>query len=132
MISEGLSSDTRLLHAGNEETRGDLAGQLRTQGHSATFLPIYRTQAAVSPGPELTRALKGEDTIDGILVHSPKAGAVLAGFLTTSPTLARMSVAAISQQAVLKLSGLAIEVAIADSPNEDALLAAVDRLFERD
>lgn len=130
-ISDEVRPSARILHAGNEESRGDLVGQLRTRGFSAILLPVYRTRAASDPGPELARMLSGENAIDGILVHSPKAAAVLAGFLRASPAPAEMRVAAISQQAVLKLSGLVGEVAIANSPNEDALLAALDRLFDR-
>lgn len=126
LIEEEIEEDVRLLHAGNEESLGDLAGRLKAQGVDATFLPIYRSKAADTPGQELARALRGETVLDGVLIHSPKAGAILAEFLRASPAAARLKVAAISRQAVLKLSGLAIDVTIADAPNEKALLDALN------
>lgn len=131
LIQAEIGADVRLLHPGNEESLGDLAGRLKAHGADATFLPIYRSQPAAAPGPELTRALDGENNIDCILIHSPKAGAILAEFVLSSPAAPRLKVAAISRQSVLKLSGLAIDVAIADNSNETALLEALEGVLGR-
>lgn len=131
LIAKDLSSGMKLLHAGNEDSRGDLAGQLRAGGHDAVFLPIYRSRPAPGPGPQLATALQGNKTIDAVLIHSPRAGAVLADFVQQAPDRAPLRVVGISEQAVLKLSGLIEDVTFAASPNEAALLEKLGEVFLR-
>ena len=127
LVISRLPAGARLLHAGNEETRGDLAGRLRTAGKSATFLPIFRAVPVASPGPHLARQLSGEAKLDAVLVHSPRAGAILADFAARIPG-ARLPVAAISEAAAAPLLTHASSVEIAATPDEAALISALARL----
>lgn len=126
LILRDLQPAARLLHAGNEETRGDLAGRLTAAGRHATFLPIYRSVPIASPGPALAAHLSGSDAFDAVLIHSPRGAMILAGFL--SPASPRTKFAAISPAAAKPVAPFAEQIEIAAAPNEAALLAALDRV----
>jgi uroporphyrinogen-III synthase len=127
MLFNDLPANARLLHAGNAETRGDLAGRLAAAGRDATFLPVYRSVPVVSPGPALAAHLSGAAPLDAILVHSPRGAITLAAFL--SPSARRAKFAAISTAAAGPVTPFAQQVEIAAAPNEAALLAALDALL---
>lgn len=126
LIVEKLTASIRLLHAGNEETRGDLTGRLRSAGHTADFVAIFRAIAVDAPGPALAAHLKGQPIFEAILIHSPRGAKILSGFATGSaPPLA---IAAISQAAAAPLASIAHRVEIAVHPDEQSLLSALSRL----
>lgn len=127
LIIRRLAPGARLLHAGNEDSRGDLAGTLRTAGKNADFLPIFRAVPVASPGQQLSRHFSGEAKLDAVLVHSPRAGAILADFAANAPGT-RLPVAAISQAAAAPLLTHASSVEIAATPDEAALISALARL----
>lgn len=129
MALQRLSADSRLLHAGNEDARGDLAGALKRAGRKADFVAIYRAEPAGAPGPGLAAHLAGRETLDAALIHSPAAGAVLGGFLTMATGAPPLPLAAISEAALPPSRGARVEVA--EAPNEAALLDALDLLFGR-
>jgi len=131
VIAQRLARDARLLHAGNAESRGDLAAQLRDAGRKAEFLATYAAQPAATPGPFLARHLAGEAVFDAVLIHSPRAAMILAGFLEAVPRHAIVSVAAISAAAADPLVPHARNLEIAIAPNEDALILALESLFRR-
>ena len=134
LISVGLPPGARLLHSGNEESRGDLAGQLGAQGVAGSFAATFRAAPAKSPGPVLAAHLKGEPSFDAVLIHSPRAAKILSGFLkadsATVRTHAPVHVAAISEAAAEALRPWALRVEIALQPNEEALLQALMRLCD--
>jgi uroporphyrinogen-III synthase len=129
LISGALPTGARLLHSGNEESRGDLSGQLGGQTIAAVFVATFRAMPAKSPGPALAAHIKGKAPFDAILIHSPRAAKILSGFLT--PDSARgespapMNIAAISEAAAEPLRQTARRVEIASTPNEEALLKAL-------
>jgi len=129
LIGKALQPGAKLLHSGNDESRGDLAGQLKGQGIAAAFVATFRAAPAKSPGPALTAHLKGAAPFDAILIHSPRAAKILSGFLkpdsATSGKSAPMNVAAISEAAAEPLRQIARRVEIASTPNEEALLKAL-------
>jgi uroporphyrinogen-III synthase len=124
-----LPAGMRLLHIGNAEVRGDLAGGLSRAGSTAVFVAAYEAAAVGTPGPSLAAHLSGDASLDAILLHSPRAGAILAGFAAGAKLHARFRVAAISQAAAESLTKVVERIEIAQAPNEDALLAALDRLL---
>lgn len=128
LIQRELAPGARLLHAGNEETRGDLAGRLSAAGRSAAFLPIFRAVPVEAPGPVLAAHLAGEASLDAILIHSPRAASILTGFVSGMTSAGHLSVAAISQAAAEPLEGFAERLEIATSPDESALISALSRL----
>lgn len=126
LISDKAPKGSRVLHAGNEEARGDLTGRLRSAGYSAEFVAIFRAIPAPAPGPVLSDHLAGKTGFEAVLVHSPRAAAILAGFAARSA--ATFDVAAISAAAVAPLASLAGRTEIAAHPDEQSLLSALARL----
>jgi uroporphyrinogen-III synthase len=128
LIGAQLKTGMRLLHVGNEESRGDLAGQLSAVGHKAAFVAVFRARPAAAPATRLAGHLQGRERFDAILIHSPRAGAILAGFATDAPDRSPLRVVAISQAAAGPLKDLAAQVEIAVTPDEPAMISALSRL----
>lgn len=126
LINDKAPKGSHVLHAGNEEARGDLTGRLRSAGHSASFAAIFRAIPVKAPGPVLSRHLAGTREFEAVLVHSPRAAAILAEFAAGSA--ATFDVAAMSAAAVAPLASLAGRTEIAAHPDEQSLLSALARL----
>lgn len=131
LIESRLPRSARLLHAGNENSRGDLAGALVGKGWRAVFVPTFRAAPVSVPGPVLSVHLGGQAAFDAALVHSPRAASILAEFLGGAPDSARLDVAAISQAAAQPLRNWMDRVEIATEPNETALLKSLERLTRK-
>ena len=125
LILEEFQTGTRLLHAGNEESRGDLVARLLAAGVTAQFVAMFRAEPVDKPGPELARHLGGEPAFAAVLIHSPRAATILAQLLQAGPGRRPIRVAAISDAAATPLTDLAHTIAIASAPTEDALLSAL-------
>lgn len=108
----------KLLCPGPVEPAGDLIGQLAGHGVACTLLPVYETVPTDQKVP---------DALDGVIIHSPKAGRVLAELLT--PAMAReLRLYAISAAAASPLSHLPFtSIEIAPEPDETALLGLTAR-----
>ncbi len=129
LIQRDLAPGARLLHAGNEEARGDLAGRLTAAGLKADFLPIFRAAPVEAPGPALAAHLTRRARIDAVLIHSPRAASILTGFVSGMTLAAPLSVAAISPAAAEPLIGFAERLEIAAAPDEQSLISALSRLL---
>jgi uroporphyrinogen-III synthase len=127
LIQEHLSPGAVLLHAGNEESRGDLVGALSAAGF-AKFCALYRAAPAAEPGPALAAHLAGRPGFDVVLIHSPRAATILAGFLAATQPPVQLAIAAISPAAASELRPHGAHIEIAASPDENSLLAALERL----
>lgn len=130
LIAARLAPGARLLHSGNEESRGDLAGELRARGHAAAFAATFRAAPVTIPGPALAAHLSGTPSFEAVLVHSPRAGVILAGFARSSPKRGGLNVAAISSAAAFPLKSLANRIEIAAKPTDAALLNALGALVD--
>ena len=130
-IQADLPNGYSVLHAGNEESRGDLCGRLNDAGRTCFFRALYRAAPLSRPGPILERHLTGSDPVDAVLIHSPRAAAILAGFLSLRSTASPLRIAAISPAAAAPLKNYATETAIASSPDETSLLMALKALLGR-
>ena len=128
LIVRRLSPSAALLHAGNEESRGDLVGGLTAAGFKAGFCALYRAAPSAAPGPALAAHLAGQPAFDVVLIHSPRAAAILAGFLAAADPPAALAIAAISPAAASALRPHAARIEIAAAPDENSLLAALERL----
>jgi uroporphyrinogen-III synthase len=122
LIAEKLPPGASLLHTGNEESRGDLAGALRARGLQAIFVPTFRAAPVGRPGPQLAAHLRGEFAFEAILIHSARAAAILSQFAAEAAHCGPLDVAAISTEAARPLARLARRVQIAARPNEAALV----------
>jgi uroporphyrinogen-III synthase len=103
-----------VLFAGAAEPAGDLVGALRAAGVKARAAAVYETRplaAQVPPGAE------------AVLVHSPKAAALLARM-----PVAGLIAYCLSRAAAAPLAGSPLaRVAVALEPNETSLLGLLDR-----
>ncbi len=130
LVERKLPQGRRLLHTGNEDSRGDLSGQLGAAGRSAQFVATYRAAPVNKPGAVLAAHLSGRAGFEAVLVHSPKGAAILAGFAGAAPARAGLDVAAISPAAALPLKSLADRIEVAAKTDEQALLNALRLLAD--
>lgn len=127
-IASLAAPDARVLHSGNETSRGDLAGTLTARGRAAVFVPTYRAVPVERPGPALAAQLEGRASFDAVLAHSPRGAEILGGFLARAANRAPFGLAAMSKAAAAPLAAFAERIEIATTPDEAALLAALARL----
>jgi uroporphyrinogen-III synthase len=127
-IAGKLPQDARLLHTGNEESRGDLSGTLAARGFKTHFVPTFRAIPLARPGPRLAAHLGGEPAFEAILIHSARAAAILSQFAANAPHHAPLDVASISAEAGRPLVHLARRVQSAARPNEAALFNSLGLL----
>ncbi|MGH6873282.1 MAG: uroporphyrinogen-III synthase, partial [Rhizomicrobium sp.] len=121
-----------LLHAAGADTRGDLAATLRENGFTVRTEVLYEARAVAALPAAAAKAL-GEESVDAVLLFSPR-GARIFGELAGKAGLrcAMVTAVCISQQTAAALANVqfrAIEVAA--RPDQDALLARLDRLGPR-
>jgi uroporphyrinogen-III synthase len=128
LIADRLAPGARLLHAGNEESRGDLSGTLTGRGLQASFVSTFRAVPVSRPGPRLAAHLRGEPAFEAILIHSARAAAVLSHFAAEATFRAPLDVASISAEAARPVIHLARRVQTAARPNEAALFDSLGLL----
>ncbi|MDO8297328.1 MAG: uroporphyrinogen-III synthase [Caulobacter sp.] len=112
-----------VLHPGAAEPAGDLVGSLVAEGLEARSLALYDS-VAVAPPADLLAAL---DTIDVVLLHSPKAARALARLLR-GRTLPNLRLLCLSQAVARPVARTKVrEVVRAPFPIEAALLNLIGR-----
>jgi len=108
-----------VLHPGAAEPAGDLTGALEGAGIELRAVSIYETVAAEVPA----EVLEGLGAIEGMLVHSPKAGRRLAEILWAR-SAPHLTAYCLSPEVCAPLEGLDIgPVIAAPLPTDDALLS---------
>ena len=114
-----------VLHPSAKFPAGDLAGELTAAGVEAVSTPIYDTAEAAALPPLAVEALQSDD-LDAVLVHSPRAAAVLARLIVRyAPDL---SAYALSEACAAPLRPIDFrEIAVADAPNDAALLGQLTK-----
>lgn len=94
-----------ILHAAAEAPAGDLVGALVAAGRPARRITVYATRPTRPDPADLARALRS----DVVLVHSPRAGRILAGRLAEAagpgPRVLGLSAACLAPLADLDLAG---------------------------
>ena len=102
-----------VLHPAAAEPAGDLAGALTAAGIAVRTLAIYET---------VETGLAAPGDIDAVLIHSPRAGRIVARMLDSAQA-ATISAFCISEAAAQPLAAVNFQcVAVAPYPNEQALL----------
>jgi uroporphyrinogen-III synthase len=97
-----------VLHPGAREPAGDLLGALNAASVTALAVAVYETRvlpATVPPGAE------------GVMIHSPKAAAAIAG-----GQIGGLTAYCISDAAAAPLRSVARQTVVAAEPNEASLL----------
>jgi len=115
-----------LLHVANVAAAGNLKRELEALGFPIAFAPLYSMRPAARL-PQIVLGLIEQEAPAILLIHSAKGAAAFARLLEGN-SLQVAALVAISAPASEPLSGLAPNhVYIADSPNEDGLLSALER-----
>lgn len=110
----------RILHLGGEIVREADPGDLHIER-----IAVYRSMAT-GDAAELAFHLPPTDTLHA-LVHSPRAGERLSALLEREDR-ARIAVVAISRAAADMCGELWLDLAVADRPDEEAMLARLQDL----
>lgn len=120
----------RLVHAAGREVAGDLAGDLRQRGFEVDRRVLYAAEP-VPVLPDIVREMLPDRQIDAALFFSARSAGVFASLVKDdrelSLALAQMGAICISRRAATALGGTAFaRVVVAERPNQDALLAALE------
>jgi uroporphyrinogen-III synthase len=119
LVEEIASTDplpARVLNPSAAEPAADLAARLAERGVSARSVAVYESwEADAAPPPP---------DLDGVLIHSAKAGQAVARRLSGR----EVSAMAVSLAAAAPLAGLGFRrIGVAAAPNEAALLELLER-----
>lgn len=119
------TTGSRIIHFGALEPAGDFAGYLSRRGFDAVHVPVYETPPCVD-GADLL--LAGDSGVDGVLVHSPKAGRLLASLIER--TRWRGMVSCLSEACAAELRHFpSVRISIAQRPTERSLLRSLAGCF---
>jgi uroporphyrinogen-III synthase len=117
-----------LLHAAGTETAGRVRQALQAHGFRVETEILYEARPA-EVLPEIAADCLRVDTLDGVLLFSPRSAKTFAALVNTaglSAHSANLVAFCISAATAEGLSGLSFSrVAIAGAPNQDAILALI-------
>ncbi|MEL6324184.1 MAG: uroporphyrinogen-III synthase [Pseudomonadota bacterium] len=117
-------SQAPLLHIANAAAAGNLKQGLEDRGYSVRFEALYEMRAATALPAAFAALIQSTEPVV-ILIHSAK-GATALSHLCPDPFPTNWTIAAISDQAAAPLATKTqTPVVIADTPNEDGLMAAL-------
>lgn len=115
-----------VIHLGGADLAGDLVGDLARHGVIAYAITLYETVERHAP----TKVIECLESIDDVLVHSPRGAKALAATLRdfAAPTLRAICLSrAVAQPlARMRTSGRIGSVISASLPTEDDLLTLID------
>ena len=113
-----------LLHVCGEDAPGTLAENLAQRGFDVRRCALYRIEAATQLPPEVVRALQ-DGALDAAMFFSPRSARIFGVLADGLPTerLTAMCISQATAQALISLSFA--RVAVAERPNQAAMLALV-------
>ena len=124
----------RLFHVAGSPVAGDLAGTLAGHGFEVARAVLYEARPAAALSEEARQALS-RGRIDLALFFSPRSAAIFVGLASAAglaEACAGIAAFSISEAADRALAALGWRARyVADRPNQAALLATLDRAFER-
>ena len=124
LVRKEIPVGQTIFHLSARQPAGDLDGNLKSAGYRTRRIVVYETQAV--PVKELTAALPPLGSIDGILVHSPRAGRTVRQVVDGSPADFTGTIFCISHTAAAPFAGLrGACISVADRPDENTMLQAV-------
>lgn len=124
IAQQSTPSARPLLHVANAAAAGDLRRDLEARGFRVAFAALYEMRPAMTL-PDRVQSLIDANLPAILLVHSAKGAAAVAQCLAEVPV--NWPLVAISEQAAAPLAALgSMRTFIADAPNEDELMRALD------
>lgn len=119
-----------LFHAAGAETAGRLRQTLQARGFTVESEILYDAVPVTALPAEAAAALRG-DTLDGVLLYSPRSAKIFAGLVTESELAercARVTALCISAATAAALGTLTFaRVTVAGVPNQDGILALLEK-----
>lgn len=126
LVCGAMPAGRTIFHLSARQPAGDLVGNLKRAGLRARTVVVYETRPV--PMAELIEALPPLENIGGILVHSPRAGRHVREVVDCSTVCFTGTIYCISRAAAAPFTGLRdVRVAVADRPNQDAMLQLIPR-----
>lgn len=127
LMEASLPPSARIVHFCGLHTAGDIKGNLERRGHRVDRRVVYEAKAMPPGWLHAVRCIL--PSIDGVMVHSPRAARQVAA--TLAGTNWTGALWCISRACADELSGLpGVDVGIASRPTEDALMALLLTLPE--
>lgn len=132
-LAEAVASWTKpdkgaLLHAAGTETAGRLRQALQAKGFAVTVEILYEAAPVTALPENLAGALR-DNSLDGVLLFSPRSAKLFAGLVSEADlaqSCARLECFCISAATASALGQLPFkQVSVAGAPNQDAMLALV-------
>ena len=129
LIRRKLDPPARVLHLSAAEPAGDLIGGLQRAGYRAEAVHVY--EAFASEAQSLRPALASLPWSDGVVIHSPRAGALVASFLSDLPGWKGVAycISDAAAAPIRQLEGIAVKVA--PEPNDASLRSIIGAQPER-
>jgi uroporphyrinogen-III synthase len=119
-VVENLKPSSKpLLYLSGAETSGDLAGALESEGFEVDRVVLYDAVPAASVDEEAI------DGADGVLIYSPRTARIWASLVPEN--VAQTITHYCLSHNVAKALPQPRRILVADSPNESAMLALLDR-----
>ncbi|WP_081811207.1 uroporphyrinogen-III synthase [Hyphomonas beringensis] len=126
MILKSDPDSGGFLHVANSAAAGDLVRRLREGGRMARFQALYETVPAAHLAAKAQQAIQAPDDCI-VLIHSAKGAAAFLSAVDKI-SLETSILIAISEAAAAPLSDAGAKRLLhAERPNEDALMAALDK-----
>ncbi|MEM7329460.1 MAG: uroporphyrinogen-III synthase [Pseudomonadota bacterium] len=125
IAAQSTPADQPLLHVANAAAIGGLKQTLMALGFSVIFAPLYQMRPAAALSAEMTELIAGGDTAI-LLIHSAKGAAAMAALLPEEPRPDWCLVAISDPASQPLVARVAHPPYIADAPNEDGLMRALD------
>ena len=115
----------KLLHVCGAEAPGTLAAALARHGFEVERVPLYAVAAATQLPPHAERALE-DGEVDAAMFFSPRSARLFCELVGNTPTRGAHALC-ISPVTAAALTQDFRTVAVADKPNQDAMLALVEK-----
>jgi uroporphyrinogen-III synthase len=129
LIASDLPGGAKILHLAGEDRAGDLPGRLAQSGITVETRINYRARASAALRPETASALR-ESAIDAVLHYSERSAAVFVRLAETagiSGDIRKTRHLCLSSAVAAPLKSFGARTEIAAAPDEEALLALLDR-----
>lgn len=124
LIVRSLPRGSWLLHFSAQRPAGDLTGNLRREGYFATRKPVYETRDV--DVAKLWASLPAPHEINGILIHSPRAGHAVKRCLERASRPFGGIIYCISDAAAAPFEGKeGTDIRVAARPDEASMLALI-------
>ncbi|PQA89750.1 uroporphyrinogen-III synthase [Hyphococcus luteus] len=124
LIRQRSAVGGRILHLSARDPAGDLLGALESAGYRQKRKAVYESRPVTRDRLNCIASIL--DRLHGIVIHSPKAGSVVAAFLRSQIKTWEGSVYCISPAAAFPFDAVkSARIFIADHPSEESMIRLI-------